>query len=178
MKRVIKWGLIVLGALIAIFVIGGLLIPEQWNVSRSVTINAQPEEIYSHVSDLRDWQNWTSWTKEKDPSQAYTYEGEPGVGHKWLWTSEKMGEGNLEIKKADPQEGIEYELFIDMGTMQSTIFGDVAFRRHDNKTEVTWTDRGSSGNNLVKRWMSLMIGKMLGEELEYGLNNLKKLTEK
>lgn len=179
MNPFLKWLLIIIGTLVAIFVIGGFMIPREWTVSRSITINAPAEEIYPHVANLRNWQTWSPWTKEKDPTQVYTYEGpESGLGAKWLWTSEKMGKGVLEIKKASPSEGVAYELFIDMGNMQSTINGDMAFRPVDGKTEVTWTDRGDCGNHLAKRWMSLLIGRMLGAEMEQGLANLKSLVEK
>jgi hypothetical protein len=178
MKRFFKLTLIIVCVLVALFVIGGYMIPSHWSVSKSITINAPSDEIYPHLADLRNWQNWSPWTKEKDPTQVYTYEGpEVGPGAKWLWTSEKMGKGVLEIKKADPAQGISYELFIDMNDMQTTIEGDMSFRSHDGMTEVNWTDSGNSGN-LIKRWMSLFIGSMLGGEMESGLTKLKELVEK
>lgn len=179
MKRFFKGLLILVAVLGGVFVIGGLLLPSEWKVSRSLVIEAPVDAIYAQVSNLRNWQNWSPWTKEKDPTQEYAYEGpESGVGAKWLWTSQNMGTGWLEIQKADPAQGIAYELFIDMGNMQSTIHGDMVFQIADGKVEITWSDSGSSGNNLLKRWMSLLMDGMLGGELEQGLAKLKMIVEK
>lgn len=178
MKSFLKWLIIVAASLVAIFVVGGYLIPQQWTVTQTTTIAAQNDLIYEQVANLRNWQNWAPWNLEKDKTQVYSYNGpEIGVGAKWLWTSEKMGKGYLEIKEADTKEGITYELFIDMNNMQSTMKGVMAFTEKDDNTEVTWTDHGDSGSNLVKRWMSLLVGKMLDEEMKDGLKKLKALVE-
>jgi hypothetical protein len=179
MKSFFKWLLIAVVAVAVIVVLGGFLIPQQWTVTREITIAAPAEAIYVQVANLRNWQRWAPWNMEKDKTQVYTYEGPAmGVGAKWLWTSEKMGQGYLLINKAEPRLGIVYELFIDMNNMQSTMKGVMDFKEHGENTIVTWTDHGDSGTNLVKRWMSLLIGKMLGDEMEDGLKKLKALVEK
>lgn len=178
MKKFLKWVLIVIAIVAAIFFIGGKLIPSQWTVTESTAINASPEVVFEQIANLKNWQNWSSWTKEKDETQVYTYEGpEMGAEAKWLWTSEKMGTGWLEIKQADPEKGIVYELFIDMNDMKSTMFGEIALSNIDGTTNVIWTGKGDSGDNLVKRWMSLFIKSMLGKEYKEGLSKLKSITE-
>lgn len=178
MMKFLKWFLFVLAFVAATFVVGGFLLPSTWTVSESTIIKSPSEAVYEQTANLRNWQNWSPWTKEKDPTQVYTYEGpEMGAGAKWLWTSEKMGKGWLEIKEADPTKGIAYELFIDMGSMQSTLHGDITFTHEDDSLKVTWTDRGESGRNLIKRWMSIFIKQMLGDELKEGLSKLKTITE-
>ena len=176
--KVLKWFLIAIVSLAAIFLVGGFMIPSTWTVTESATIKASPETIYNQVANLRNWQNWAPWNKEKDPTQVYTYEGpEVGPGATWKWTSEKMGTGYLKILDGDVHQGIDYELFIDMGDMQSTMYGKMAFSAVDEGTHLVWTDKGESGNNLVKRWMSLMIKSMLSKEFKEGLAKLKSVTE-
>jgi hypothetical protein len=179
MNAFLKWLLIIFLALVGIFFAGGFFIPDAWQVSRSKTIAAPSDAVYAQVATLKNWPVWSPWTAEKDPSLTYTYEGpETGVGAKQLWKSAKMGTGWLEIKEADPAKGVSYELFIDMGNMQSTIKATIAFMPADGGTHVTWTDRGNSEGSLVKRWMSLMISKMLGGELDVALTGLKKASER
>lgn len=178
MKNVLKWVAIVIGSLLAIAIIGGFVIPKEWSVNEGITINAPSEVVYAQIADLKNWQNWSPWTKEKDPTQEYTYEGvEPGVGQKWSWTSEKMGTGWLEIKTADPSKGITYELFMDMNGNQSTILGELTYVQTENGLDVVWKDSGNSGNNLIKRWMSLFIKPMLSNEMKAGLAKLKTVAE-
>lgn len=178
MKNILKWVLIALGSLVAIFLVGGFMIPQQWSVTESATINAPAEAVYSQIADLKNWQVWSPWTKEKDPAQEYTYEGtEPGVGQKWSWKSEKMGTGWLEIKTGDAAKGITYELFLNMNGHQSTMHGELTYVQTEAGLEVTWKDTGDSGSNLVKRWMSLFIKPILSDEFKAGLAKLKTVTE-
>jgi|SRR5579871_115104 len=178
MTKFFKWALIVVAILVAVFVVGGMIIPAKWQVSESITMSSPKEVVYQQIANLPNWQNWSPWTKEKDSTQVYTYEGpESGVGAKWLWTSEKMGQGYLEIKKADPEAGIGYELFIDMNNSRSTINGAMNFAAEGDALKVSWTDEGDSGNNLVKRWFSLFIKGMVAGEMRSGLEKLKAITE-
>ncbi|HXW60180.1 MAG TPA: SRPBCC family protein [Myxococcota bacterium] len=178
MKKVFKWSVIVIALVVAIFVVGGVMLPGSWTVSESIAMSASEDKVFEQVANLRNWQNWSPWTKEKDPTQVYMYEGpEIGAGAKWLWTSEKMGKGYLVIKEADMNSGIKYELFIDMNNSQSTINGAMNFSREDDMLKVSWTDDGDAGNNLVKRWMSLFVKQMLSKEMKAGLEKLKALVE-
>jgi hypothetical protein len=178
MIKFFKWFLISIGLFFAVFISGAFLIPRTWVVSENITINTSTNAIYGQVANLRNWQNWSVWTKEKDPTQVYTYQGpDSGTGAKWLWTSEKMGQGYLEIKQANVHQGIVYELFIDMGSMQSSLQGEIAYQPSNGALKVIWTDRGDTGNNLIKRWMSLFIKKMLADDMRQGLKKLKEITE-
>ncbi len=169
---------IIFAGLIVLFFIVGVFLPSQWQVQRSEVIAASPEAIYQYVGNLKKWREWTVWNNEQDPTMQHTYEGpEMGVGSQNSWTSEKMGIGWLRIIQADPETGISYTLFIDMGRFRSTIAGQIAFVRQPNGTLVTWTDQGDNGTNIVKKWMSLMIDSMLGKELDKNLANLKLLVE-
>lgn len=171
---------IVVGALIALFIVIGLFLPRTWEVSRSLTMAASKHRIYAEVANLHNFTKWSPWTDEKDKTLQYTYSGpEIGVGAQQDWTSEKMGKGWLKVVKADPETGIVYDLFIDMGSMQSSLTGTMDFESTGDQTTVTWTDRGDSGNNIFKRWMSvLFVTRMLGPDLEKGLANLKVIVEK
>lgn len=176
MNRYIKWFLSGVLILLVVF-LGGFFIPAEWIVSESLIMKASKEEIHAYVSNLQKWQLWTPWTKEKDSTLTYDYQGpQSGVGAKSLWTSKQMGSGSIEIIESDEAQGIKYSLFIDMG-MQSHLMGQIAYKEVADGIEVTWSDRGDSGNNLVKRWMSLMINTMLGKELRQGLDKLKSLVE-
>lgn len=178
MKKFLKWFLIVLSFLLVVFVIGGLLIPSNWTVSKEITVAASKEDVYEQVANLHNWQNWAPWNKEMDPTQVYTYEGpKQGAGAKWLWTSKNMGTGWLEIKSADEKTGVLYELFLDMNGSTSTMFGNIAYVETDKGLHITWSDEGNSGKNLGKRWLSLLIKPILGKEFEKGLEKLKTVVE-
>ena len=39
----------------------GFLISGEYDVKRTITINASPEDIYPHVTTLKQWPKWTVW---------------------------------------------------------------------------------------------------------------------
>jgi hypothetical protein len=178
MKNFLKWLLIVIGSLAAIFVVVGYMLPSKWTVSREITIAASPETIYEQVANLRNWQAWSPWTKEMDPTQVYTYEGPAeGTGAKWLWTSEKMGKGSLTIVDSEVKKGVAYKLFIDMEGQESHINGYLKYSPATSGQHVVWFDEGDAGDNLAQRWLTLMIKIMLGKEMDAGLQKLKQVAE-
>lgn len=167
-------GVVILGL---IFVIGGCLIPRQWQVSRSIVINASPEKIYPFVSQFKKWKKWSPWHLSQDNSLRYTYEGPvSGVGAKQIWTSGKMGKGWMQLTEAASQTGVAYALFMDLGKVKSNLHGKICFSEQANKTTVRWTDSGAS-LSLFQRWMSLFIKPMLSKDLQNGLVQLKALVE-
>ncbi|MBA2710577.1 MAG: SRPBCC family protein [Tatlockia sp.] len=165
--------------LAGVYIAGGYLIPSEWMVSRSIAINANSEKIYPLVSNFKEWEKWSPWNSSKDDSIKYTYEGpETGVGSKQSWTSKKMGKGWMQMSEANSQSGVAYDFFIDMGRSKSSLQGKIDFAKDNEKTVVTWTDRGDSGKSFIKRWMSLLIKPMLGKDMNKGLANLKAEAEK
>jgi hypothetical protein len=144
-----------------------------------VTIHATPKEIYPFVSNFKEWEKWAPWNSHKDATLQYTYQGpRESAGAKQSWKSEKMGSGWMQFTSMNPQTGVAYDIYIDMGRSQSAFQGDLRFAREGDDTRVTWTDQGDSGKNLIKRWMSLVFKSMLGKDFETGLANLKMLVEK
>lgn len=177
--RIFKVLLSAVSILFIIFLVGGFFIPEQWTVSRSMTIHASADQIYPYVSNFKEWPKWAPWNNSKDKTLQYTYEGaDAGIGAKQSWTSEQMGTGWMHITSANPQTGIAYDLFIDMGRSQSTLQGNIAFAPNGQETKIIWTDQGNSGHSYVKRWMSLLLSPMLAKDMTQGLTDLKTLVEK
>ena len=50
-------GLITIG----LFVIVGAFLPQDYSVSRSIVIDAQPSAIHGYVGDLKRWPKWGPW---------------------------------------------------------------------------------------------------------------------
>lgn len=165
--------------LLVIFMLGGLMIPDEWSVSRSILIQAKPETIYPYVSDFKKIDLWMKDNADKDESLKYTYEGPAtGAGSKQLWMSKKSGSGTFEITQANPKTGIDYDLYVNLGLSQSFLQGSIVFTPKADATEVTWTDKGNSKKHFVRRWMSLLMKPLIIKDLDKDLANLKKLVEK
>lgn len=175
MKPVVKKILIGVGAVVGLFVAVGFVLPSSYETSRSVEIDAPPEVVFELVNHLPSNERWSPW-KEADPTIEETYsEAKSGVGAYYTWTSEKMGEGRLEIKVSEPHTRIENALNFGQqlpatGTWSFEAVGDA-------KTKVTWGISGENGMNPINRWFGLVMDSLVGADFERGLGNLKRVAE-
>ena len=105
--KIVQAGSLLLIVLAAVCVVGGMAVPSLWQVSRSTIIAKRPEAIYPYLASLKKWEQWSVWTKKKDPTLNYVYEGpEIGAGARQRWTSQKMGDGWLEITEAHLEKAL------------------------------------------------------------------------
>ena len=176
--KAVKWSIVIVGGLLALFVIITFFLPREYHVERSVEISAPRAIIYTQVSDLKLWQEWNPWN-EMDPEMALTF-SEPafGVGAWYEWRSEIAGDGRMSIVKATPREKISFELIFE-GYESDPSFSSFILEGSGmtDPVQVTWTFEGSVGDKFFGRWMTLMIDKFVGSSYEKGLQSLKDRCE-
>ncbi len=172
LKRLIAVVVIVVAALIG----GAYLLPQEVTVSRSITIDAEPDAIFPHVNSMQGTEGWSPWLS-RDPEVRLSYSGpEMGVGNTLEWASEEpsVGNGRQEIVTSVENERVETALdFGDMGTAQAAFI----LEANGGATQVTWTLVTDMGTNPVGRYMGLMMDRWVGADYEAGLANLKALVE-
>ena len=84
-KPVLKYVLSALMVIVAAFVVIVALQPSDFRVTRSATIAATPEAVFSQINNLHRWEAWSPWAK-LDPAAKNAYEGpEAGVGAACSW---------------------------------------------------------------------------------------------
>lgn len=169
--------LIGLAVVIAVFVVIVALQPADFVVTRSAPMNATPEAVFERVNDLRKWQDFSPWAK-LDPNAKITFSGPAtGVGSAFGWAGNKdIGEGRMTITESSPGKLVRYRLDF-VKPFEGTNDSALAFERNGNQTVVTWSMSGK--NNFLFKAVGLFIDcdKMVGEQFEQGLQNLKKLVE-
>lgn len=160
---------IIIGVLILIGVIGSY-IPSSYDVTRSATIDAPKDQVMSQVTDLNDFAEWNPWA-EGDTTMTIEVTGEPGtVGHKYTWSSESQGDGEMEITEIEgSQVTFSLQFSMDPDNVSYTTF---SFDEAEGGTLVTWHMDGEIG--LI--WSFMMDG-MLGMQFEGGLSNLKERVD-
>src|SRR5262245_56599726 len=148
LKKVLK----LFAVLIAILLVVGLVLPSDWEVSRSTMIKAPPSVIYPYIANLKKgWPLWSSFDYE-DPEIQYTSaRADEGPGATRSWISKRMGDGSQKITSGDPANGIDFELLMD-GT-QFVFNGSMKFEPLGEMTKVIWTDRGNVGQNILFKYM-------------------------
>lgn len=174
--RWFKWLAMLLLALAALLLGGGLLISPKFSVSRSIQVQAGPDQVYALVADPRHWKQWSVWNR-RDPAMQIEYSGPAsGVGAVWAWHSKTEGDGRMSFTAAEPGRRVAYELFFpDFGTTSN---GELTFESQGGATTVRWVMNGDMGGNPLLHWMALFADAMVGQDFEAGLAGLKALAEK
>jgi hypothetical protein len=168
----------ILAVAILVFVVVVIAQPNEFKVSRSITINAPASAIFAQVNDQQRWQNWSPWAK-LDPDAKFTYEGpKAGVGAIAHWSgNSQVGEGTSTITESEVNKRILFKLDF-VKPMKGTNSAEFTFKPSGKATEVTWTMSGE--NDFIGKAIGLIMNckKMVGEQFEQGLTNLKNLVEK
>ena len=151
--------------------------PSSYKVTRSAQVSAPPQTVWTQVADFHRWDAWSPWAK-LDPAMKTTYHGPsaaPGSIYEWTG-NDKAGEGRMTIVAARPGESvvIKLEFLRPFASQSDTTF---TFAPRGGGTEVTWAMAGN--NNFVGKVFCLFIDmdKMIGNDFEKGLLQLKTVAE-
>lgn len=162
--------------ILAIFFIGGTLLPKTYSIHRSILINAPDSVVYMNVADMNNFLKWNPWLKT-EPSAKVTISGPSAApGNLWEWQGEKLGMGQMELLKVNPYTSLEYELkFLEPFESSATSIFD--FEKTKEGINVTWGLQGEA-NNMGDRWMGIFMDIMMDKDFTNGLQSLKELSEK
>ena len=174
--KALKVTLWVVAALISIVVIGGMLLPKTYTVSRSITINAKDSVIYHNIANLNNFLKLNPWSK-MEPTAKVTVSGLVAQeGHLYKWTGEKTGVGQMKITEVVPFSLVDIDLnFIKPFESKADTKFTIVPAASGNS--VTWSMSGEN-NSIMERWFGLTMEGMLGKDFESGLASLKELSEK
>ena len=171
LKRII----LLVMALIMVFGVISLFLPDTSHVERSTTINAPAAKIFPYVNNLKAFNEWSPWT-DIDPSTQYKFTGpETGVGAKVDWASEhnEVGKGSQEIIESRANEFVKTRLEFGGGGPAEAQF---ILSPAGSATQITWAF-DTNLNNPIEKYFGLMMDKWVGQAYEKGLGQLKTLIE-
>ena len=162
MKKILKWALIVVLA----FTTFNWFISPDYKIERSIEINVPTYIVYEQVTDLHQWENWAIWWKQ-DTAMITNYSGEErGLGAKMIWTSDVVGDGDLEIIECSSQ-GMKTKLAWGNGSWH--------FEETENGTNVSWSMSGKMP--FLMSFLTMFIEDMVAPDFEKGLTGLKEVCE-
>jgi len=150
------------------------LLPMEYEVSRSIVIDANSRDVHVYVGDLRKWDEWTPW-KDEDPTIKITFgDKTTGIGASQTWVGES-GDGELTFTRSDPRNGIAYNMAFDEGRLKST--GSILYTREGDGTTVTWNMKGKMEQVVIGPFFVLMMDSIVGKMYDAGLERLKQKVE-
>ena len=151
--------------------------PNEFHVSRSATIEAAPDQLFSPINDFHSWARWSPWEK-RDPAMQRTHSGAAsGQDAIYAWSGNNdVGQGRMEIEESTPPSKVVIKLdFLKPFEAHNT--AEFTLVPAGNGTTVTWSMHGPA--NLMTKVMSIFMtmDKTVGKDFEEGLSNLKRVAE-
>ena len=152
--------------------------PSRFQVQRSVTIAAPPERIFALISDFRRWDAWSPYEK-LDPAMKRRFSGaERGAGAVYQWEGNaKAGKGRMEIVSAPAPSQVTIKLDF-LKPFEAHNVATFALEPHGGTTSVTWAMDGPTP--YVGKIIHLFVdmNRLVGQDFETGLANLKTIAER
>jgi len=179
MLKVITIIVVILVIAVVVVLVIAATKPETFRVQRTIGIKAPPDKVFALINDLRGWSAWSAYEK-KDPNMKRTFGPiAAGKGATYEWDGDKnVGQGRMEIIEAIPPSKIVIDLqFLRPFEARHTAEFSIQPAPGDGTT-VTWAMYGK--NLFIGKVMGIFINmdKMIGNDFETGLANLKALAEK
>jgi uncharacterized protein YndB with AHSA1/START domain len=155
-------------------------LPKDYAVEREITINKPRDSVFLFAKYLKNQDLYSTWN-QKDPKMKKTYSGTDGtVGFiaGWESTNDEVGVGEQEIKKIVEGERLELELRFKIPYESKDNAYMTTEALSPNETKVKWGFKGQMPYPMNLMLVTMNMDKMLGKELQTGLENLKVLLEK
>jgi len=156
-----------------------MMAPKNYDVSRTIEIDAPREVVYSQVNTLANMEKWGPW-RETDTLMKSEIIGQDGaVGAINHWDGPDAGEGEQKLTNLIENELVECELhFIKPWQGEAKAYFKLA-DGEAGKTSISWGMTGEQ--NMMMRAMSMLPGMgmddHMGPMFDKGLSNLKTLAE-
>jgi len=171
--------LIALLLIIAIILVMAFTGDQNLNIAREITINKPRQSVYDFIKLMGNQKHYSKWVMA-DPNAKMTMEGTDGtIGAISSWDSQnkQVGKGSQEISSMVEGQRVDWALrFLE--PMESNQTASMSLESlSDNQTKVTWTYGGPMKFPMNVMNVILNIKKLLGNELDLSLNNLKAYLE-
>lgn len=168
---------VVIGVVILLLLFIALFVKKEYAVERSLIIHKPNQEVYDYLKFIRNQDYYSKWVMT-DPNMKKTFTGTDGtVGFSYAWDgNDKAGQGDQQITKLVNGQQVDTEIhFIRpfAGLGWASMFTKSL---PQGQTEVLWRMKGR--NNYPINLMNLVIGPMLGKDMDVSLHNLKNILEK
>lgn len=178
MTAMLKKILFTVSALLALLLLYAAVQPDTFRVERRILVQAPPERIWEELVDFRRWQGWSPWER-MDPQMKRSY-GTPaaGRGATYAWEGNaQVGQGRMAIVEANAPVRLVVKLdFLQPFEAHNT--AEFTLMPQAGATEVTWAMHGP--NTYFGKLMQIFVDmdRMVGQDFEAGLANLKAAAER
>lgn len=167
--------LIIILVIIAIPLIIALFVKKEYKVVREVVIHKPVTEVFDYIKHLKNQGSYSKWAM-MDPNMKKTFTGtDAKIGFISAWESEdkNVGVGEQEIIKITENERIEFELRFHKPFKAVHMAYMTTGKISEDQTKVQWGFEGDMKYPMNLMLLFMNFDKMIGGDLETGLNRLK-----
>jgi hypothetical protein len=164
--------------LLALILIYAAFKPGEFHVQRTLSMQASSEKIFPLINDYHNWSSWSPYER-LDPNMKRTLSGPPsGQGAIYEWSgNNKAGAGRMEITQSVPSSKIAIKLDFSK-PFEGHNIAEFTLQPKGNSTDVTWAMSGPMPYAAKVMTTFINMDKMVGNEFETGLANMKAVAEK
>jgi len=172
--------LAIIASIILLLLVIALFVKKEYSIEREIVINQPTSKVFDYIKSLRNQDSFSKWATI-DPNMKKEYTGTDGtVGFVSAWESDNknVGKGSQEIIKITDGDRVDFSIhFIKPFEGLAKAYMSTE-SKGENQTLVKWGF--ASGMKYPMNLMLLLMNleKMLGNDLQIGLNNLKTKLEK
>lgn len=174
--RVLRFIGIGIVGLIALLLIVAFIIPKDYAISVSTTINRPQEVVFDYVKMIKNQEKYSVWVM-KDPKVKIDYTGIDGtVGAKssWVSTDDNVGEGSQQISKLS-DERIDFNLHFEKPMKGDNTAAMIVESISNNQTKLTSEFYGHA--DYPMNLMSFIFKGFIKKDQAQNLANVKMILE-
>lgn len=174
--KVLKFIGIGIVGLIALLLIVAMIVPKDYTVSVSTTINKPQQVVFDYVKMIKNQEKYSVWVM-KDPNVKIEYTGIDGtVGAKSSWVSldDNVGVGSQQITKIT-DDRIDVDIHFEKPMKGDDSGATIVEALSDNQTKITNEFYGHADYPI--NLMSLFFKDFIKKDQAQNLANVKKILE-
>ncbi|MBF4472150.1 SRPBCC family protein [Flavobacterium sp. HJJ] len=174
--KVLKFIGIGIVGIIAFLLVAAMVIPKDYTISVSTTINKPQAVVFDYVKMIKNQEKYSVWVM-KDPNVKIEYTGIDGtVGAKSSWVSldDNVGEGSQQITKITDSR-IDVALHFEKPMKGDNTAATIVEAVSDDQTKLTNEFYGHADYPL--NLMSFVFKGFVKKDQEQNLANVKKILE-
>lgn len=172
--------LAILASIIVVLLVIALFVKKKYSIEREMLINQPKAKVFAYIKSLRNQDNFSKWAT-MDPNMKKEYSGTDGtVGFVSAWESDNknVGKGEQEITKITEDQRIDFNIhFIKPFEGRAKAYM-ITESKGENQTLVKWGISSSMKYPMNLMLLFMNMEKMIGNDLDTGLSNLKNKLEK
>ena len=165
---------IIICVIISLFVLNALL-PQAYNVERSIEMDSNLSRVFKLSNDLESWPLWSPWVALDESVKVKIGDISKGMGANQTW-SDNNGTGRLTFIESTKDKRISYNIWFGDAKEPATstmIFEQIT----DQKIKIHWTIEGNVQIPVIGFIFASLMDALMGSAFELGLDNLKREAE-